>query len=290
MAIAVPFIMAASGASAAIGAAVGISATMVSTIASVAFQVTGINDKINKAASKVFGEDLVNVANIAGAVYGAWNGGFSLDPAKEFLGIGEAASGMSGAAEAASAMNVPTGIESGAAFESHMTGLGQTPTNVFSNIGVSEIATPQPVAGTPTAGQGINALNNKVAGVDSMQVAADAATAPAKVSAVSKYDLVPSNAAGNVAAASNATSANAAGINATASGIGLQAPGNALAAQPSVFDNPLSKVGDKTIAGAIQGGATMAGNYMTAQDRLKAEEQARRINPSTRRGYTYKAA
>jgi len=29
---------------------------------------------------------------------------------------------------------------------------------------------------------------------------------------------------------------------------------------------------------------------MTAQDRLKAEEEARRINPSTRRGYTYKAA
>lgn len=70
--------MTATGASAAIGAAVGLSATMVSTIASVAFQVTGINDKINKAASKVFGEDLVGIANIAGMAYGAINGGFDL--------------------------------------------------------------------------------------------------------------------------------------------------------------------------------------------------------------------
>lgn len=252
------------------------------------FQVSGINDKINKAASKVFGEDLVNVANIAGAVYGAWNGGFSLDPAKEFLGMGEAAGGLSGAADAAAAMNVPTGLESGAAFESHMTGLGQTPTNVFGNIGISEGATPQPVAGTPTASEGINALNGKAPGVD-MKAAADAVT-PTKVQPVSKYDLVPNNAAGSSAAASNAASANATGINATASGIGIQAPPGALTPQPSVFDKLLSKVGDKTIAGVIQGGATAAGNYMTAQDRLKAEEQARRINPSTRRGYTYKAA
>ena len=285
MAIVVPFI-----ASAGLGAIgiTGVAATIASVATSVVFQVSGINDKINKAASKVFGEDLVNVANIAGAVYGAWNGGFSLDPAKEFLGMGEAAGGLSGAADAAAAMNVPTGLESGAAFESHMTGLGQTPTNVFGNIGISEGATPQPVAGTPTASEGINALNGKAPGVD-MKAAADAVT-PTKVQPVSKYDLVPNNAAGSSAAASNAASANATGINATASGIGIQAPPGALTPQPSVFDKLLSKVGDKTIAGVIQGGATAAGNYMTAQDRLKAEEEARRINPSTRRGYTYKAA
>lgn len=266
----------------------GVAATIASVATSVVFQVSGINDKINKAASKVFGEDLVNVANIAGAVYGAWNGGFSLDPAKEFLGIGEAASGMSGAADAAAAMNVPTGIESGAAFESHMTGLGQTPTNVFGNIGVSgEGAAQQPVAGTQPASQAAPPqapTTTTGTSLTTPQVNTDPRTI------ASKYDLVPSNAAGSSAAASNATSVNATGINATASGIGLQAPGNALAAQPSVFDKLLSKVGDKTIAGVIQGGATAAGNYMTAQDRLKAEEQARRINPSTRRGYTYKAA
>ena len=285
MAVVVPFIVSAGATAAGLTAA---AATIAAVATSVVFQVSGINDKINKAASKVFGEDLVNVANIAGAVYGAWNGGFSLDPAKEFLGIGEAAGGLAGGAEAAAAMNVPTGLESGAAFESHMTGLGQTPTNVFGNIGISEGATPQPVAGTPTASEGINALNGKAPGVD-MKAAADAVT-PTKVQPVSKYDLVPNNAAGSSAAASRAASANATGINATASGIGIQAPTGALTPQPSVFDKLLSKVGDKTIAGVIQGGATAAGNYMTAQDRLKAEEEARRINPSTRRGYTYKAA
>lgn len=284
MAVVVPFIVSAGATAAGLTAA---AATIAAVATSVVFQVSGINDKINKAASKVFGEDLVNVANIAGAVYGAWNGGFSLDPAKKFLGIGEAAGGLAGGAEAAAAMNVPTGLESGAAFESHMTGLGQTPTNVFGNIGISEGATPQPVAGTPTASEGINALNGKAPGVD--MNAADAVT-PTKVQPVSKYDLVPNNAAGSSAAASRAASANATGINATASGIGIQAPTGALTPQPSVFDKLLSKVGDKTIAGVIQGGATAAGNYMTAQDRLKAEEEARRINPSTRRGYTYKAA
>ena len=248
------------------------------------FQVSGINDKINKAASKVFGEDLVNVANIAGAVYGAWNGGFSLDPAKEFLGIGEAASGLSGAADAAAAVDAASMADVAGGLDPTFGQIGAEQPNVFGNIGISEAAAPQPVAGTPTASEGINALPGKAPGVD-MKAAAEVAT-PTKVQPVSKYDLVPNNAAGSSAAASRAASANA-----TASGIGLQAPPGAPTPQPSVFfDKLLSKVGDKTIAGVIQGGATAAGNYMTAQDRLKAEEEARRINPSTRRGYTYKAA
>jgi hypothetical protein len=92
MAIVIPIIMAATGATTAIAGAVGLTAaigasaaaTVVSTVASVAFQVSGVNDKINKAASKVFGEDFVQIVNIAGAVYGAVNGGFD-------FGGGEAA-------------------------------------------------------------------------------------------------------------------------------------------------------------------------------------------------------
>lgn len=76
MAMAIPFIL----------AAAEVSATAIA-ITSVAFAVTGINDKINKAASNVFGEDLVKVGNIAGMVYGAWNGGFDLSD-----GMGEASS------------------------------------------------------------------------------------------------------------------------------------------------------------------------------------------------------
>lgn len=75
MAVIVPILMYASGAAATIGAAIGLSATMVSSVVGLAFQVSGINNKINQAASKVFGEDLVNVVNIAGAVYGAVGSG-----------------------------------------------------------------------------------------------------------------------------------------------------------------------------------------------------------------------
>lgn len=80
MAVAVPFLMSATGASAAIAGAIGagVTATMVSTVTAITFAVTGISEKINKAASKVFGEDLVNFANIAGAGYAMWNGGFDL--------------------------------------------------------------------------------------------------------------------------------------------------------------------------------------------------------------------
>ncbi|MES2611150.1 MAG: hypothetical protein V4679_12960 [Pseudomonadota bacterium] len=83
MAIIVPIVMAATGATTAIAASLTVafgttvSAAMVTAVTSIALQVTGINNKINKAASKVFGEDLVNVANVVGAVYGAVNGGFN---------------------------------------------------------------------------------------------------------------------------------------------------------------------------------------------------------------------
>lgn len=72
MAIAVPFIASALGAS-----------TMVSVGIGITFAVTGINDKINKAASKVFGEDLVNFANIAGMGYAMFNNGFDIGSGAE---------------------------------------------------------------------------------------------------------------------------------------------------------------------------------------------------------------
>jgi hypothetical protein len=64
MAVAVPLLMMAGGA-----------ATTTALMVSVAFAVTGINDKINKAAAGVFGEDLVKVANVVGVVYGAYEAG-----------------------------------------------------------------------------------------------------------------------------------------------------------------------------------------------------------------------
>lgn len=94
MAIIVPILLSYTGAAAAIGTAVGISATAVTAIASVAFQVSGINNKINQAAAKVFGEDLVMIANVAGAVYGAVNGGFG-GGGGEAAGLTEAGGALS---------------------------------------------------------------------------------------------------------------------------------------------------------------------------------------------------
>ena len=78
MAIVVPLLIGSTGIGAAAAAAIGISAGTLATVAGIAFQVTGINDKINKAASKVFGEDLVNVANIFGTVYSAATGSWDI--------------------------------------------------------------------------------------------------------------------------------------------------------------------------------------------------------------------
>lgn len=100
MAVAVPMLMAATGASAAVGAAIGVSATIVTAATGVLVGATSIGSKINKAASKVFGKDVVNFANIAGSVFMATGG----DPANLFGGgSGAAAAGANAAGGALSA-------------------------------------------------------------------------------------------------------------------------------------------------------------------------------------------
>lgn len=103
MAIAVPFLL----------TAVGATATTVA-ITTVAFAVTGISAKINQAAVSVFGEDLVKVANIAGAAYGAFNGGFDLGGEAANIGYGElAADGMTDMAAVEAANAAEAGVEAG---------------------------------------------------------------------------------------------------------------------------------------------------------------------------------
>ena len=78
MAVIIPILIASTATGAAAAAAIGLSAGMLATLTTVAFAVTGINEKINKAAGNVFGEDLVKVVNLAGMAYGAYNGGFDI--------------------------------------------------------------------------------------------------------------------------------------------------------------------------------------------------------------------
>ena len=98
MAIAVPILLSATGASAAIAGVVGgalgmtISAGLVTAATGVLVGFSGIGKSINKAASKVFGEDLVNFANLAGgiAMASGWN------PGQTWSSLTGAASGGAG--------------------------------------------------------------------------------------------------------------------------------------------------------------------------------------------------
>lgn len=96
MAVAIPLIMAATGASAAIGAAIGISATAVSIGTGLAMAVTGLSSKVDQAASKVFGKDLVNAANIVGTVYGAFGGFSGAGPGEVVGNVGDMFKGVTG--------------------------------------------------------------------------------------------------------------------------------------------------------------------------------------------------
>lgn len=89
MAVAIPILMSATGATAAVAGALGVSAMAVTVGTGLLVAATGIGAKVNKAASKVFGEDLVSFANLAGglAMAAGW------DPAGMLGGATEAASG-----------------------------------------------------------------------------------------------------------------------------------------------------------------------------------------------------
>ncbi|MBI5270697.1 MAG: hypothetical protein HY856_13580 [Burkholderiales bacterium] len=109
MAIAIPIIMAYAGTATAVSAAIGLTAAVGATVGSAivsigvgaALQASGINDKINKAASKVFGEDVVKVANIAGTIFLA---------SQAFTGGADGAAGAESAVPDGSTVAPPTDV------------------------------------------------------------------------------------------------------------------------------------------------------------------------------------
>ena len=97
---------------------------------SLAFQVTGVNDKINQAASRVFGDDLVKVGNLAALAYGTFSeGGFDLGNVGE-AGAEAAGTVASAGAESAAAAPLPTETVNYSDFSSTPQGTGalQAPT------------------------------------------------------------------------------------------------------------------------------------------------------------------
>lgn len=292
MAIVVPFLMSATGASAAIGAAVGVSATVVSAVTSVVFQVSGINDKINKAATKVFGEDLVKFANIAGVAYGAINGGFDIGGGAEG-GAGAASAidasssmAVNGMDAASDAFSAAGGVASDG-FEAMTGELGKAALDGTSSFGANSapnsfnLAEQAGMADTVTPESGLNALNpEQPLGTDTkmMSVAeegvtrakgATGASASAADATASKYALRPGATAQSAAGQSAAGSIRAPG------GLGVTAPANALSGTNSgnVFTRMFGDMSEKTKLGLLQGVAGGVDSAMKAKAAKKQQDE-----------------
>ena len=281
--------MSATGASAAIAGAIvvsGITAGVVSAVTSVVFQVSGINDKINKAASKAFGEDLVGFANIAGAVYGAVNGGFDIGKGGELAsGAGEALSKAAldgttdlGFNSAAGAYDVATGstntlnglplagealskatLDGTNAFGSNSSG---DYFNLADQAGIVDAA-------APTVEQGTNVMDQSAPLNTDSKVAemsrSSGATAPDAAANKNAVSTAPN------ASALNAAGQSAAGQSAAGSGLGLRLPNNALVPQESgnVFTRMLGGLSEKERLGLLQGAGTAVTGYMTSREAAK---------------------
>lgn len=270
-------------------------ATMMATAASVVFQVTGVNDKINKAASKVFGEDLVMIANVAGAVYGAVNGGF------DFGSGAEGAAGLTEAGGTLSAKAMLDGTDSfglnsmkdafpladGVGTASLATGDFSGTTDAFGNstltpgdttsIEMSAARTPTPFA--PEVSKGVDLLDDGGAlGKDAKALAAPPATNTSQGGAVGPQAAAADAAKPNASAAQNSMSKpGASATNAS----GLQAAGKPQA--NSFFDRLLSN--DKAVGELIKGvgvGISGAANAKAEKDKLAWQKQRYGFTPTTR--------
>lgn len=295
MAVVVPFLMSATGASAAIAGAIGagVTATMVSTVTAITFAVTGINDKINKAASKVFGEDLVNFANIAGMGYAMWNGGFDIGTAAEGLPGADAAfeadfaaasggSAMAGEEILTSGMDsfnlqdVATANAAGTdqAFEQDWADM-QAGKEAISDTETFDMLKAKPGMTDQSPKATTNVVESVAEPVKAVTPSSNAASASATTD---QYSLSSKPSATAV----NATGVNAAGkVGLQAAGsTGLQAPANALtpATGGNNFSNLINKLlynqkgelNERLVGGVLQGAASA---YTGAQANKVRREQ-----------------
>lgn len=303
MAIVVPFLLSSTAVgtaigltgsiAAGIGGAIGMSAGLFSTIASVAFQVTGVNDKINKAASKVFGDDLVKFANIAGAGYAMFNGGFDIGGAD----AGGAASaidpssagavnGLDAADNAFSAANSAAGgglASDGFGGIYNAPGTAGNVIDTLSSNGLSGAKQYVPDGGmnsvemgiAPDASAGTDLINpGKPLGVDSKVTA----TAPSATEGLQQA-AAPQPGAAGVDAAGNKyslVSQRNASAPVSSSGLGVRPPASLQPPAPagfgakagSFFDRLLNN--EKAMGLAIQG----LGQGLTAAQANKAQQEA----------------
>ena len=236
------------------------------TLVSVAFSVTGISAKIDKAASKVFGKDLVMLGNVLGAGYAMFNGGFDI-----------------GGTPDPTAMNVPTGAEAGDLFQSQMAAQGIAPTSVNTDaFNLSEMSA-APL--TEDAWNAMGAENSQYladSGIVDMTTGlpgnVDAKVAPttpetAAAQAPTAQQPQATGAASAQAAAPTATASSATAGNATASDATAQkaaAPTNIFERMFYTTDKAGNRVfNDRLAGGVIQGVGSAAGGYMQSQEAAK---------------------
>lgn len=274
----------------AIGGALGVGAGLVSTVASVAFQVTGINDKINKAASKVFGEDLVGFANIAGMAYGAINGGFDIGKAGEagVAGAGEALSKATldgttdlGFNSAAGAYDVASGstntlnglqLAGDALSKSALDGTNAFGANSAGNsFNLAEQAGLVETAAPPTPEQGTNMMNQSAP----LNSDSKAAEMQSRSSGASERSAAGSSATADSysqASAPNAAAESAAGAQAAG---GIKAPGTIppkTAPTGNVVSRLFGGLSEKERLGMLQSAGSALTSAMQSKDAAKQRQ------------------
>lgn len=249
------------------------------TLVSVAFSVTGISAKIDKAATKVFGKDLVMLGNVLGAGYAMFNGGFDI-----------------GGTPDPTAMNVPTGAEAGDLFQSQMAAQGIAPTTLTTDqFNLSDMSgSAQPLTDEAWNAMGeansaavaefapkdgvVNAMTGEVGNVDStLKLNAKQATANTSDTAAAQQPQGTGAASAQATAAQatdqivpNATQAKAAADVLSKQLAPYQQPSNIFERMFYTTDKAGNKVfNDRLAGGVIQGVGSAAGGYMQSQEAAK---------------------
>lgn len=274
-------------------------ATLIGTVTSLAFQVTGINNKINKAASKVFGEDLVMIANVAGAVYGAVNGGFDFGggaaegvaTAGEVLGKaaldGTASFGANSAAGALDLADAAGGVADSFGMAGDVLGKASLDgTNAFGSNSIADSLNLSDMAqAAPDASNGVNLLDSsKELGTDTKALAEAAKTAE---------ETATTGASTQTAAANDAAAAKASTdqqLKVTDATKGVQPP-KVPPVKPltttkpgSFFDKLLSS--DKAMGAVVQGVGGAISSSAQSKSQKEALEFQKRMKTSVPTVYT----
>ena len=258
MAIIVPFVASAMGATA-----------LQATLVTVAFSVTGISAKIDKAASKVFGKDLVMLGNVLGAGYAMFNGGFDIGAGGEAAKTAATADSLfeadwSKAAGGDGGLMAGESVAGGNAFNLSEMGAAPLTDDAWNAMGAenSQYLADSGIVDMTTGLPGN--VDAKVAPTTPETSAAQAPTAqqPQATGAASVQAAAPT------ATASSATAGNATASAATAQK--AAAPTNIFERLMYTTDKAGNKVfNDRLAGGVIQGLGSAASGYMQSQEAAK---------------------